>query len=403
MKKLVAIALSILFCMTLTCCGTEDVLAGLPEIPRDERIYYNGTRVEKGEGLDEARPVTECPYDKQPTLDEAEADGAFIEWYNSETGETIIKNFSALERFVYNVNRGIEDSILRTSVTYKNGRESVVSNFLYYANGKLKNTYGFEKKLENTYADGDKINIFFYDSLSYDKGKGVRLLREYSPIDSSASSELFRYRTNFVELTEKSLFYEEGVTEKFVNVAGIYEGDGGDTKLYEKYPFEEAFPTAKQVFDIGGVVIFDKDFTTKVYNTAAILRFRENLRNGNEDTLFVYTDDGIPCIVMYSYTGKSLIISKDTRLKDTRSDVFTTEIFGDTIGLGNNSMKSDDLRILTCSERKNYMSFTFSIICNTEDNDGNITKHNIHEFYPIPEISYVTEHIVPESEAKNFK
>ena len=132
MKKLVAIALSILFCMTLTCCGTEDVLAGLPEIPRDERIYYNGTRVEKGEGLDEARPVTECPYDEEPTFEQAEKDGAFIIISDFRSEEKVVKNPSVLERFSSNVNRGIDDSLLVSMCAMKktekreNGQSTII-------------------------------------------------------------------------------------------------------------------------------------------------------------------------------------------------------------------------------------------------------------------------------------
>lgn len=403
MKKITAIILSMLFCVILTCCGGDVALAGLPEIPRDERIYYNGIHIEKGEGLDQARPVTDCPYDKQPTLDEAEADGALIEWYNYETKERIIKNFAALERFVYNLNRGIEDSLLITNAEYTNGKETVTSGFLYYTNGVLKKRYGFEKKIENTYADGDKINLFFYDSLNYQKGKGVFLLREYYPIDSTSRNEIFSYGANFVELKDESLLYKEGVTEKFVNVAGIYEGDSGEAKLYAKYPFEEGFPTAKEIFDLGGVVIFDNDFAVKAYNIAAIERFKSSLKDKVPDTLFVYTDNGVPGIVMYSFTGESLIISKDTRLKDPRSEVFTTEIFSDNINLLRDTGTSFDMYVLTCSESKMYQCYDISIVCNTDDNYGETMEYKIHQIIDIPQIQYVTEYIVAECEAGNYK
>ncbi len=407
MKKLVAIALSILFCITLTCCGTEDVLAGLPEIPRDERIFYNGTRIENGEGLNEARPVTECPYDEEPTLDEAEKDGAFIQIINSLDSynvERTVKNTSAMERFIGNVNRGIDDSLLTFYVTQYKDRTNTSAYFLYYTNGELKSVYNFGKKYtERLYVDDDEVKVMLYGFLPYSDipRRGLFIAMEHGSIDASSTQYGHDYLPySFIALTETAALYEEGVTEKFVNVAGVHEGDGGETKLYEKYPFEEAFPTAKEVFDLGGVVIFDNDFATKAYNTAAIKRFRQNMRNKIPDTLFVYTDKGDICTVMYSYTGESVIISTDSRA-DGRGDIFTNEIFGETMGF---SWYGDPMDFATASKQKKFESWNITVRYKaTDDKSGEATTYEISAMTKIPPIQYVTEHIVPESEAKNYK
>ncbi|MBE6871825.1 MAG: hypothetical protein E7491_07710 [Ruminococcaceae bacterium] len=416
MKKLVAIILSLLFCVTLTCCGTEDVLAGLPEIPRDERIFYNGTRVEKGEGLDEARPVKACPYDEKPTREQAEKDGAYIIYKNTpdyNNIETIVKNTSAMERFVRNVNRGIDDSLLVFYITRdKNGKESTWAEFLYYANGELKTVYGFGKKYrESVYSDDDEVNILIYEGPPYlgmiGQERGLFVPMEYVPIGASVTPYIHKYNPyKFIELTENALLYKEGVTEKFVNVAGIYEGNGGETRFYEKYPFEEAFPTANQVFDLGGMVVFDNDFATKAYNTAALERFRESLKNNVPDTLIVYTDNGDIYTVMYSYTGDSMIISTDRR-SDGRGDVFTTEIFGKNIKLVrylNYPYYIEVEATETASEKKTferrYISIRYKAI---DDKSGEVEDLENATVTKIMPIYYVTEHIVPESEAKNYR
>ena len=231
MKKLTAIILSILFCITLTCCGKDDALAGLPEIPRDKRIFYNGTRIEKGEGLDEARPVTARPYDEKPTLEQAEKDGAYIiTTYNAyqENSEETVKNVSAMERFARNVNRGIDDSLLVFYVDHEKSGTNTRAYFLYYTNGKLKSVYGFGKKYrERLYADGDHVKVAMYEKTKGRSERGIHVPMEYVPIDATVTPDLHHYRPyNFVELTEKSVLYEEGITEKFVNVAGVHEGDG---------------------------------------------------------------------------------------------------------------------------------------------------------------------------------
>ncbi len=406
MKKLTAIILSILFCITLTCCGKDDALAGLPEIPRDKRIFYNGTRIEKGEGLDEARPVTACPYDEKPTLEQAEKDGAYIiTTYNAyqENSEETVKNVSAMERFARNVNRGIDDSLLVFYVDHEKSGTNTRAYFLYYTKGELKSVYGFGKKYrERLYADGDHVKVAMYEKTKGRSERGIHVPMEYVPIDATVTPDLHHYRPyNFVELTEKSVLYEEGITEKFVNVAGVHEGDGGETKFYEKYPFEEAFPNVKQVFDLGGVVIVDNDIAKKAYNIAAIGRFKENLRNKIPDTLIFYTDNGDISTVMYSYTGESVIILIDKRA-DGRGDIFTTELFGDKIGLGEIYTYYENTE--TASGRNTIARYAIHVSASMiDDTPGESITYVFSDVTEIPPIQYVTEHIVHESEAKNFK
>ncbi len=414
MKKLVAIALSILFCITLTCCGAEDALVGLPEIPRDERIYYNGTRVEKGEGLDEARPVTECPYDEEPTFEQAEKDGAFIIISDFRSEEKVVKNPSVLERFSSNVNRGIDDSLLVFNVRYeKNGKKREWAEYYYYVNDELRVvTYGStgtspEQKNEKVVADGEYINLALYQKnplfvMPYDV-RGVFLPYKYKDISSEYNFYIHNYTPyNFVELTEASTLYEDGITEKFVNVAGVHEGNGKETKLYKKYPFEESFPTAIEVFDLGGVIVLDNDFATKAYNIAVLEQFRQNLLDGIPDTLFVYTDDGTPALVMYSYTGDSLLITNDERGGDPRALLFTTELFGDEIKFGRYGGAESE-NFTTGSESKMYERKVFSVSYQATKANGETVNFRVDDSVEIPSVYYVTEHIVPESEAKNYK
>ena len=406
MKKLVAIILSILFCMTLTCCGTEDVLAGLPEITKDNCVYYDGAKIEYGEGLDEARAVSACPYTEIPTVEQAEADGAFIT-VNYGDRESVVKNMAALERFAYNVNHGVEDSLLWMLVSYyDNGNENISANFLYYKDGELKNATDFaQPETDKVLVSGDNVKVFPYrksNSTGYCFG-GLHILR--SSMDG-IGTEYFRYTySHFTPVTESSQFYEEGAMDKFVNVAGIHEGDGGETKLYEKYPFEESCPTAKQVFDIGGAVIFDTESITKTYNAAVIARFQQNIIDGIADTLFVYIDDGSPATVMYTFTGDSLIFTNDMRASAPDLKPYTAEIFGDLIRLGNDkgSLDYEDICVVTPTERKIYTRHNFIVHYTETLANGESHKAYVHEMVEIPPIQYVTEHIVPESEAKNYK
>ena len=149
------------------------------------------------------------------------------------------------------------------------------------------------------------------------------------------------------------------------------------------------------------MVIVDNDIAKKAYNIAAIGRFKENLRNKIPDTLIFYTDNGDISTVMYSYTGESVIILIDKRA-DGRGDIFTTELFGDKIGLGEIYTYYENTE--TASGRNTIARYAIHVSASmVDDTPGESITYVFSDVTEIPPIQYVTEHIVPESEAKKYK
>ncbi|MBE6871826.1 MAG: hypothetical protein E7491_07715 [Ruminococcaceae bacterium] len=386
MQKLVAIILSILFCMTLTCCGTEDVLAGLPEIPHNGTKYYDSARVEYGDWYEGAYPRDEYPYPSYPTLEtveQAEADGAYI--IARSTKEPYAKNVSALERFVKNVNNGIEDSLFVLKLTDRAGETElhITSAELFsYKDGKM---YEIGPKHEKVWFEGDAKFVFT-------KGAQGVYLHLYS--SDSGGAPFWSYDKHFFAPLEEGVNAEQ----LFVDVSGVYEGDAVKAPYYEQYPFEESFPSPKQVFDEGGVVIFDKEDIAKVYNTAAIESFKKNINNKVPDTLLVYTDNGKATVVMYTYTGNTLIVTEDIRGYDEAAHPCTVEYYGEP------RIYVDDTEALkqtdySASYLKEYSCWTIEVFVEIKESMEMYSSMYIR----IPRISYVSQYIVPESEAKNFK
>ncbi len=399
-KKIFISLMLFVACITLTCCGNKnDILIGLPEIKRNETVYYNAAVVEEGENLGERRPVTECPYDNVPSRQQAQLDGGVIIWTNGT--EHITRNTAALERFVNNVNHGVDDSLLVLKISAEGAKETASAYFYYFINGEIwcVESVG-EIQTEEMIAKGEDAKLFLYKRNGF-CGAMVTYPMIIGSIVSGYMMDFTHARhaySTFTKLSDDALLYDENTSQRFVDVAGVYEGEYGEAKLYMEYPFAEKFPTAKEIFELGGMVIFNNNTAVKAYNTLAIDRFKESVNSGKADTLFVYTDDGEPKVVMYSFTGECLVVTEDARKYEPLKGLYTKELFGRVFVKTDNeaeqTLKSEGL-----DHKREYSCYTISVTATQKDG----SRAFVSNMASVPDIQYVKTHIMPEADAEKYR
>ncbi len=395
-------AISLLICLLFlisfvsSCAKEENILEGLPEISKNETVYYNSAVIKHGENLNEARPCEECHYTQTPSYEQAVADGAVITWTDGK--EYITENWSAAERFVKNVNHGVDDSLLFMEINELNERTS--TKFFFYKDKRLYLVT--EPYTEVTVIGEDDVKLI----TSKNNGKGG-IECSYKIKDVFDGSVCRYVYSTITKLDGESKVYDEKLTQRYFDVAGIHEGDTGEAKLYTEYPFKEKFPTAKEIFELGGMVVFDTEGAIKVYNLSALDRFYENVNSGVPDTLFVYTDSEKPAAVMYSFTGESIICAEDMRKEEEAKGLFVSELFG-KVNICRDTEEIERLNKKEVSFQKEYESYKITAEHIRSDETsiimGNdwwgITSGNTVK---IPNITYVTKYITAQKYAESYK